>query len=220
MDLSGGTTRLSFLIRLRDRNDSRSWKDFHKHYGELLFSYARRLGASHDWAEDIVQEVEMSVFKAIDGFEPRSRKGSFRAYLRTAVVHALGRRARGPGRREAMLDPKAFDTLAQTDASLDGAWQREQYLHRLRLAMRSIASEFEPVTLEAFRLHVLASRPVAETASNLGVSKDTVYQAKSRVLKRLGNESACWIRTSVCERMASTTGTYWIGCQILALGVL
>jgi RNA polymerase sigma-70 factor (ECF subfamily) len=185
MDSTGGTTRLSFLKRLRDRGDSRSWTEFHRHYGELLFSYARRLGASQDWAEDIVQEVELAVFRAIERFEPRHRKGSFRAYLRSSVVHALGRRARKDGRREAMLDPRAFDALAKTDAALDKAWQREQYLHRLRWALRSITLEFEPVTLEAFRLHVLANQPAAMTAGALGISKASVYQAKSRVLKRL-----------------------------------
>ncbi len=88
-------------------------------------------------------------------------------------------------RRETALDPKAFDALARTDALDDAAWQREQYLHRVRWAMRSIANEFEPVTLDAFRLYVLADHSVDETAQQLGLSRDSVYQAKSRILKRL-----------------------------------
>jgi len=185
MSSPGGTTRLSFLERLRDRSDTRSWLQFHEYYGELLFSYARRLGASHETAEDVVQEVEMYVFKAIGRFRRRTRKGSFRAYLRSAVVHALARKGGVRGNREAVLDPRAFDVLVKTDPLHDAAWRRDEYLHRLRWAMRSIAKEFEPVTLEAFRLHVLANRPVAETAEQLGLSKDSVYQAKSRILKRL-----------------------------------
>ena len=185
MNTTGGTTRLSFLDRLRNQQDAGCWVQFHEHYGELLFSYARRLGASHHAAEDVVQEVEMYVFKAIDRFQHRERKGSFRAYLRSAVVHALARRASGNKRRESVLDPQALDSLAKTDAVDDVAWQQEQYLHRLRWALRSIASEFEPVTLEAFRLYVLANRPVGETAEQLGLSRDSIYQAKTRILKRL-----------------------------------
>lgn len=49
----------------------------------------------------------------------------------------------------------------------------------------SIAAEFEEATLQAFRLHVLAGHPVAETAEEVGISTASVYQAKSRVLKRL-----------------------------------
>lgn len=51
--------------------------------------------------------------------------------------------------------------------------------------MRCVAGGFEPSTLKAFEMHVLAGRSVAETADKLGISKASVYQAKSRVLKRL-----------------------------------
>jgi RNA polymerase sigma-70 factor (ECF subfamily) len=121
----------------------------------------------------------------MDGFRHYARKGSFRAYLRTAVVHALGRTADRNARQEAVLDPHVLEALANAQEGDDVAWEREEYLHRVRWAMRQIAGEFEAVTLEAFRLHVLADRSVAETAEHLGLSKDSVYQAKSRILKRL-----------------------------------
>ncbi len=180
-----GTTRLSFLSRLRDREDGQSWAEFHKYYGEILFRYARRLGASHSDAEDVVQEVEMYVFKAMEWFKRGSREGSFRAYLRAAVKHAVGRRVGKRAQREVVLDPHTIDSLGHQDALQDPDWEREYYLHRLRWAMRSIAKEFEPVTLEAFRLYVLANRSAAETSEQLGTSKDSVYQAKSRVLRSL-----------------------------------
>ena len=185
MKSSGGTTRLSFLERLRDGADTRSWAHFHRHYGELLLNYARRLGASRETAEDVVQEVEMYVFKAINRFRHQERKGCFRAYLRSAVVHALARKARGQHHKETVLDPHTFDVLAKTDVLQDAAWQQEHYLHQIRSAMRLVAEEFEPVTLEAFRLHVLANEPAADTAAKLGITRDSVYQAKSRVLRRL-----------------------------------
>jgi len=185
MASTGGTTRLSFLERLRDGADTRSWVHFHKYYGELLLKYARRLGASREAAEDVAQEVEMYVFKAMGKFHHQERKGCFRAYLRSAVVHALARRTKAQVRQEVVLDPRVLDQLAKTDVLQDAAWQQEDYFHRIRWAMRSIAGEFEPVTLEAFRLQVLSDEPASDTAAKLGISKDSVYQAKSRVLKRL-----------------------------------
>ena len=180
------TTHLSFLLRLRDRADKLSWGEFHERYGQLLYRYARSRGASHADAEDIVQEVEMYLFKAVNGFEYDARKGRFRAYLRSAVVHAMGRRASQQARQPAGLDPQTFDYLtSQKDTSADARWQREWQLHRLRWAMRCVAEGFEPTTLKAFEMHVLAGRSVAETADKLGLSKASVYQAKSRVLKRL-----------------------------------
>ncbi|UCE61212.1 MAG: sigma-70 family RNA polymerase sigma factor [Phycisphaerales bacterium] len=182
---SSGTTRISFVDRLRGGHDQNTWMEFHRRYGELLLSYARRLGASPDKAEDVVQDVEMYLFKALDRFHHFGRKGSFRAYLRTAVMHAVGRRASQQARQEALLDPRAFDTLADKADSEDADWEREQYLHLVRWGLRMIAKEFEPKTLEAFRLHVLTERPAAETAKDLDISIDSVYQAKSRVLRRL-----------------------------------
>lgn len=180
------STRLSLLLRLRDRTDELSWQDFHQRYGELLHRYARKRGASATDAEDIVQEVEMYLFKAMEGFEYDAAKGRFRSYLRSAVIHAMGRRAAKEARQGAPLDPRSFDHLAvEAEASGDARWEHEWRMHRLRWALRSIAGEFEDTTLQAFRLHVLAGRPVAETAQEVGLSRASVYQAKSRVLKRL-----------------------------------
>lgn len=180
------STRLSFLLRLRERADTLTWHEFHERYGQLLYRYARGRGASHDDAEDAVQEVEMYLFKALDGFEYDARKGRFRAYLRAAIVHALGRRASREARQPTALDPHDFDYLAgHEQAQLDERWEHEWQSHRLRWAMRDIAGRFEPQTLKAFELHVLGGQSVEETAAALGLNKWSVYQARSRVLKTL-----------------------------------
>jgi RNA polymerase sigma-70 factor (ECF subfamily) len=180
------TTHLTFLMRLRDRADRLSWQEFHDRYGQLLYRYARARGANHSDAEDIVQEVEMYLFKAVDGFEYDVRKGRFRTYLRSAVVHAMARRASKQAHQPADLDPRTFDYIANhEEAAADARWEREWQLHRLRWAMRSIADSFEPSTLKAFEMHVLAGCSVAETADKLALSKASVYQAKSRVLRCL-----------------------------------
>ena len=182
----GSSTRLTLLLRLRDRADEFSWQEFHERYGQLLYRYARARGAAHADAEDVVQEVEMYLFKAIQGFEYDTRKGRFRAYLRSAVVHALGRRANKQAQQPAILDPQNFDYIAsENEASADARWEREWQLHRLRWAMNSIAGQFEPATLKAFEVHVLAGKSVEDTAAETGLSKASVYQARSRVLKSL-----------------------------------
>jgi RNA polymerase sigma factor (sigma-70 family) len=188
---SAEMTHLSFLLRLRDRTDKLSWQEFHERYGQLLYRYARSRGASHDDAEDIVQEVEMYLFKAVDGLEYDARRGRFRTYLRSAVAHALARRASKEARQPTGLDPQRFDGVASEDGEkADTQWQREWELHRVRWAMRMIADSFEPVTLKAFEMHVVGGRSVEEVAEVLGLSKWSVYQAKSRVLKRLKEQLA------------------------------
>jgi RNA polymerase sigma-70 factor (ECF subfamily) len=185
------STRPTLLLRLRNRTDQFSWQEFHERYGELLFRYARARGASSVDAEDIVQDVEMYVFKAMEGFEYDASRGRFRTYLRAAVVHAMARRARKEARQGTPLDPQAFDYISeQQEASQDERWEREWRLHRLRWALRAIAPHVETTTLAAFREHVLLGRSVEETAEQLGVSTASVYQAKSRILKRVKDKLA------------------------------
>ncbi len=184
-------THASFLLRLRDRTDQLSWPQFHERYGHMLYRYARYRGASAVDAEDVVQEVEMQLFQAIDGFEYDARRGRFRAYLHTAVIHALARRASKQAGQPLKLDPREFDHLAaQREADTDAEWEVEWQLNRLRQAVQAIAGEFEPHVLKAFEMHVLAGRPVVDTAEHLGVSKWTVYRAKSRVLGRVRDKLA------------------------------
>ncbi len=180
------TTRMTLLLRLRDRSDKLSWDEFHERYGDMLYRYARSRGAAHADAEDLVQEVEMYLFKALDGFEYDVRKGRFRGYLRASMVHAMGRKANKDARQGTSIDPNDFDYIAaDDDASNDDLWTREWRFQRLRWAMTAVAGEIEPSTLQAFQLHVLANRPADEVAEETGLSKASVYQAKSRVLKRL-----------------------------------
>ncbi|MFQ5461787.1 MAG: RNA polymerase sigma factor [Phycisphaerae bacterium] len=180
------STHLTLLLRLRDKSDSLSWEEFHDRYGELLYRYARSRGASHADAEDVVQEVEMYVFKAMDGFEYDTRKGGFRSYLRTAVVHTLARRAGKEAKQAVALDPHDFDYLAaEKESSADARWENEWRRHRLRWALRAVASEFEESTMQAFEMHALGGMNADETAKQVGLSKASVYQAKSRVLKRV-----------------------------------
>ena len=151
-----------------------------------MYRYARSRGATDTDAEDIVQEVEMSFFKALPGFEYDTRKGRFRAYLRSAVIHAMGRLGRKDAVRVAPLDPHAFDfESARQEAQADAQWTLEWRQHRFRWALGSVAGEFEDVTLRAFELNALGGVSVEETAKQLGLNKTSVYQAKSRILKRV-----------------------------------
>jgi len=182
---TAGTTRISFLGRLRDHS-TLGWAEFDERYRDLLYRYALRCGAAPDEAEDIVQEVELSVFKAMDRFQYERARGRFRSYLRAAVVHAVAKRASPGTGPEIGFEPLDPDEVAEDDPR-DAEWEREWQLHRLRNALRSIVNEkeFDPATLEAFRLYVLAGLTAESTATQVGISCASVHQAKCRVLKRL-----------------------------------
>jgi RNA polymerase sigma factor (sigma-70 family) len=184
-------THPSFLHRLRDSADPASWHEFHEKYGHTLYRYARSLGAAHADAEDVVQDVEMQFFQAIGGFAYDAQRGRLRSYLRSAVLHALRRRISRRARQPAELNPQRLESLMSEDGSQqDETWEREWQLHRLRRAVQEVADEFDPPTLKAFEMHVLAGRAADEAATALEMSKWSVYRASNRVLARVREKLA------------------------------
>jgi DNA-directed RNA polymerase specialized sigma24 family protein len=69
------------------------------------------------------------------------------------------------------------------------AWQRseidQQFTQRV---VEVVRAEFEPRTWDAFWRIVVEGQSPAEVAQALGLSLPAVYQAKSRVLRRLRRE--------------------------------
>lgn len=180
-----GTTHLSFIGRLRDRTNPVGWAEFNDRYRELLYRYARRRGATHLDAEEVAQDVTLYLFRAMERFEYNPARGRFRGYLRFAVVTALARRNARSAKQGTTTSPDRLDAMTASPDVADAEWEREWQLHRLRAALQAVSAEFEPITMEVFRMHVLAGCSVEETAGRLNVSKGSVYQAKSRVLKAL-----------------------------------
>ena len=79
-----------------------------------LFTLAYRLTSDRSTAEDVVQEVFLAAFKAIDRFEPRP---SLAAWLNRITVRVAGRAAaRQAGRSAASLDRMAASPEGNRDA--------------------------------------------------------------------------------------------------------
>ncbi len=55
----------------------------------------------------------------------------------------------------------------------------------VREVLRQVQAEFEAPTWNAFWLATIESKTAAEIAAQLGMSTASVYQTKSRVLRRL-----------------------------------
>ncbi len=55
----------------------------------------------------------------------------------------------------------------------------------LPIGLELVRAEFEPRTWEAFRRVAIERQPPVRVANELGMSIQAVYQAKSRVLRRL-----------------------------------
>lgn len=176
------TTHTTLLARVAAGVDPAAWTEFHQRYGDLLRGFARRRGLQDGDCDDVAQEVLLILARTMPGFEYDPARGRFRSYLKTLAVRTMQRRFR-QNRRPADLGGN--EDLVADEAGTDDAWETEWRRHHVRRAMRRLEAEFGANDREAFAQYVVRGRAAAETAEALGLSVDQVYQAKSRMLRRL-----------------------------------
>jgi RNA polymerase sigma-70 factor (ECF subfamily) len=183
-DPSSLDTRPSLLLRLRDARDADAWETFVDTYGPLVYGYCRRKALQEADAADVTQEVLGEVARCIPAFRYDPERGRFRAWLGTLTRRRLARfldsrQRRGPGSASAH---GLTDVAGPED---DPEWTTAFHQAVLQAALQRVRSHFEPTTWSAFERTWLEDRPPAEVAAELGIPLETVYVAKSRVLKAL-----------------------------------
>jgi RNA polymerase sigma-70 factor (ECF subfamily) len=178
-------THATLIARLSDRSDPTAWPDFCDRYGELIRRFALRQNVESAECDDVMQDVLIALTKNMPTFQYDPAKGRFRSYLKTLVVRAVFRRFRQKRAQGGQVDIEAAVDEVVTDPQVEEIWNEEWRQYHLRQAMQTIAVEFNPADRAAFDAYVGEGRPAKETAETLGMTVDQVYQAKSRILKRL-----------------------------------
>jgi RNA polymerase sigma factor (sigma-70 family) len=180
------TTTL-LLESLRNAEDT-AWEEFVGRFRAPIVRFARDLGLAADEAEDVAQETLMDFLKAYRSGQYDRAKGRLSAWL----FGIARRRVRNARRREAGRprpvtgpDRTAFwENLPDEDAarrSWDASWERAVIEH----CLQQVRIEVEPTTIRAFELFAIQGRPAAEVAGELGLSRNAVFIAKHRVMKRI-----------------------------------
>jgi RNA polymerase sigma-70 factor (ECF subfamily) len=177
-------TSASLLQRLRQPEDEAAWRQFVRLYAPLLYHWAwQRMGLQSQDAADLVQDVFVILVRKLPEFayDPRQR---FRGWLWTVVRNQWLTR-----RRHSAPDmvPLVENDLVGPDGAAEVA--EEEYRRCLvQQALRLMQAEFEPTTWKACWESVVAGRPAAAVAAELGITANAVYIARSRVTKRLRDE--------------------------------
>jgi RNA polymerase sigma-70 factor (ECF subfamily) len=182
-------TRSTLLVRIRDREDSRSWAEFVEIYGPLVYGFLRKRGLQDADAADLVQDVLHSIAQAIQSFEHRPASNSFRRWLFTIVQNRL-RDYRKPrvSQPRGTGDTQAYELLQEQQEgkqSVEEIWNREHKLGLIRYAAAQIRNDFRETTWIAFHRTAIEGQVPSEVARQLGMTRAAVYLAKARVLSRI-----------------------------------
>ncbi len=194
--LSGGTddslpTRRSLLSRLRDLEDSESWRTFFDMYWRLLYNVARKSGLSDHHAQDVVQETVIAVARKMPEFRYDPAKGSFKGWLLLICrrrIHDYFRRtyslSRAAPQADEELERAAENVPAAMlppDAQIDGIWEQEWRDNIFRAALAQVRQRANPKQYQVFDCCVLQNQRPAEVAQMLGLNAAQVYLAKHRL---------------------------------------
>jgi RNA polymerase sigma-70 factor (ECF subfamily) len=184
-------TSISLLGRLQTQPIAADWTRLVELYRPFIARFIRLDPAlAHD-AEDICQEVLKNLVEHLPSFQ-RQRDGSFRAWLKVITINEVNAFWRRRQRRGGSPPDASFLIAGLQDPNneLSQRWDQEHGAYVLAQLQEQIQGEFSIVTWEAFRLRVYEERSTADVAAALGITKNAVDIAKSRVLNRLRSEAA------------------------------
>jgi RNA polymerase sigma-70 factor (ECF subfamily) len=180
-------TRPSLILRLRNRDDEAAWGEFVAIYRPVIVRLALAKGLQLPDAEDLAQQVLLSVARNIGNWEHDPQRARFRTWLqrvvRNAILNTFSRMPvdRAPGGTwDINLLEQPVDDPATTEL-MELEWRREA----LRWAADMIRDEFQPASWAAFWLTAVHGLSAQEAARRTGKTAGAVYIAKSRIMRRL-----------------------------------
>ena len=180
-------TNYSLISRVKDLADGESWAEFLAIYQPVVFRMAQRRGLQDADAQDVMQQVFLSMARSIEGWTGGDGQPPFRAWLttiaRNAITKSLSRRPRdaATGSTSVMEFLCAQPDPEETTAELRAEMRREV----VRWAAEQIRKEFSEGTWTVFWQTAIEGITIAEVAKGTGRSPGSIYVARYRVTARL-----------------------------------
>jgi RNA polymerase sigma-70 factor (ECF subfamily) len=180
-------TSLSLIARVKDPADDVAWGEFLGIYQPVVYRMAKRRGMQDADAQDVVQQVFLSIATSIPRWTPGDDRPPFRAWLttiaRNAITKALSRR---PQEIATGSTSVAEVLLCQPDrADATDEIRTEARLELVRWAIEQIRHTLTQPTWEIFVRTMIDDEGIADVAESTGRSVGAIYVLRHRILARL-----------------------------------
>jgi RNA polymerase sigma-70 factor (ECF subfamily) len=186
-----GTITSSLLGGIKESQEE-AWARMSLLYAPLVYLWCRQTGLQASDADDVVQEVLRTVASRVGQFERNRAEGSFRGWLRTITRNKLGDFIRADRRRQQVagrrIVPEDFSATNDSKSESAGEGATDETRFVFNRVLKLIRTKCEEPTWRAFLRVVLDGASPRDVAEELNMSVESVYQAKSRVLRRIRDE--------------------------------
>jgi RNA polymerase sigma-70 factor (ECF subfamily) len=180
----------SVLVRAQG-GDGEAFAKITALFGGLVYHWCRRAGLSPEDSEDVSQQVFISVSNGLNGFKREKPSDSFRGWLRVVTRSRVMDFFRANSHREVPVGGTSFmeriNSIVEQGDEVIGEERAETNI-LVERAMSLLQSEFSANDCKAFHMLVIDAIAPREVAEKLGLSLNSVYIAKSRILKRMRDE--------------------------------
>ena len=180
-------TRDSLLMRVADTRDQTAWEQFARIYRPVVYNVARMRGLQDADAQDVAQQVLLSVSKALPNWERRDESTRFRHWLcrmaRNATINMLTRQPKDRAVGGPLLPVDIPEDHANSD--LDSTLVREYRRQLFRQAAEHVRTRADATTWQAFAMTMIDGLSINEVAKPLQKSEAVIYASRSRIMRRL-----------------------------------
>ncbi|MFT5523328.1 MAG: RNA polymerase sigma-70 factor (ECF subfamily) [Pirellulaceae bacterium] len=185
-------TSFSLLERIREEGSEAAWRRLADLYTPLIRNWLRQRGVTDTDADDLSQDVLMVIARKLPDFEHNQNTGAFRSWLKNITINCLRdfwkKQKIRPTARGGSSFAQILAELEDPHSHCSQQWDREYEIYMTRQLMRMLRPQFSQQTWQAFEQLALRGMSASEVASQLGLTVNSVYIAKSRVLAKLRQE--------------------------------
>ena len=181
----------SLIDRARNRDDA-AWAKLVSIYAPLVYWWGRQRGLEPEDAKDVGQEVFTTLAGCLVRFKRDKPGDSLRAYLRTIFGSKVAdywrknkNQDKGKGGSE-MRELIELVPAPEIESAQEATTEETTILYDQILAF--LKQEFPDKHLRAFVMVVSEGRSSADVAVELGLTRNQVYLAKSRILRAIRKE--------------------------------
>ena len=180
----------SLLVRVQEMQPD-AWARMVDVFSPIVYRWARQAGLSGTDSADVVQEVFTSIARRVGSFQRQKDKGSFRSWLatitRNRIRDVFRRKQKQP---DGHGGSTAMQNMMRVASPESDAWEESISVAALesRLPQRvleMIRAQCDEKTWQAFWMTTIEEQPASVVAESLGLNVASVYQAKTRTLRKL-----------------------------------
>ena len=179
-------TRQTLIGRARDPDDSQAWDEFTDYYAGFIRMVLMQLQAPPDDLEDLSQIILVKLWKNLSTVELDRDHARFRTWLGTVIRNTVYTHCSQAASRKRRETNAAVANAVPPDIEdiIESEWRK----HIIALVIERLNTSFSGKAMDVFMM-TLDGKSVADIASALELTKDSVYVLRNRVQSRFRKEA-------------------------------